>query len=37
MKARVPLLMMALLVEREPVVLPAPTWSVPALMVVVPV
>ena len=37
LKARVPLLVMALLAEREPVVPPAPIWSVPALMVVAPV
>ena len=34
---RVALLVMALLAERLPVVPPAPIWSVPALMVVVPV
>ena len=37
LKASVPLLVMALLVEREPVVPPFPIWSVPALIVVAPV
>ena len=35
--ASVPLLVMELLAEREPVVLPAPICSVPELIVVVPV
>ena len=37
LKARVPLFVRELVMAREPVVLPAPIWSVPALIVVVPV
>ena len=37
LKVSVPLLVIALLVEREPVVPPLPIWSVPAPMVVLPV
>jgi hypothetical protein len=37
LKTSVPLLVIALLEEMEPVVPPVPIWSVPALMVVVPV
>ena len=36
LKASVPLFVIALDVERDPVVLPLPSWSVPALMVVEP-
>ena len=37
LKASVPLLVMALLADREPMVVPLPIWSVPALIVVAPV